>query len=242
MKFLSVILLGFQAIVVSAQISVTKLDGTPINDGDVFGFSSLTEPTNYLGLKVLNNSNQDINVKVKCVDIVNANGSDVQLCFGPVCVPSITIGNSYPNIAAVIEANSANGDFDHFINFNPGTNPSLPVLYTFKFFQVDDNNVEIGNSVTFSYRYVSPLSVSSFSELEQAGVTLKSNLISNNIEINTRKDITITLFDANGKLMVRQNLSVGYQYVDISRFNSGIYLLQVDYKDGPAGTLKLVKQ
>ncbi len=242
MKYFLALMIGLQSFVCLAQLSVTKLDGTPINDGDVLTFDSAVEPASYLGLKVFNNSNEDINVKVKCVDIVNANGTNVQLCFGPVCVPTITIGNSYPNIAAVIEANSSNGNFDHFLNLNTGIDPNIPVLYTFKFFRVDDNNVEIGNSVTFSYRYTSLLGVSNFSELGQTGVSLRSTLISNTIEMTTVKNVMYTIYDVNGKALSGQNLTSGEHSINVSNLPTGVYILQLDSSDGHKGTMKILKR
>lgn len=242
LKYLLALLIGLQSFVSFAQLSVTKLDGTPINDGDILTFDSAIEPASYLGLKVFNNSNEDINVKVKCVDIVNADGTNVQLCFGPVCVPTITIGNSYPNIAAVIEANSSNGNFDHFLNLNTGINPNAPVLYTFKFYRVDDNNVEIGNSVTFSYRYVSALGVSSFGQLEQAGVSLSSTLVSNYLQMTATKNVRYTIYDVNGKALSSQALVSGEHTVNVSNLPKGVYILQFDSSDGQKGSVKVLKQ
>jgi len=154
-------------------------------------FNSATEPGSYLGIKIFNNSNADINIKVKVESIVNANGTNLQLCVGDVCLSTITAGNTYPNFPAVIEANGQNGDFDHFLNLNTGIVQTVPVEYTLKFFQVDDNGVEIGNSVTFSYIYASALGISNFSALAQSGVTLKSNVVTSDIEMNLTKKCSI---------------------------------------------------
>lgn len=243
MKTVLIYIFCLQSLYSIAQMSLTKIDGTPINDGDVFNFTSALEPDSYLGIKVINNSNSDINVKVKCVNIINSNGSNVQLCFGNICVPNITTGNSYPNVPAFIEANSSNGNFDHFLNTNTGINPNLPVEYAFRFYQVDDNGIEIGNTVSFTYRYSATLSNQSFSnQLSTLGVSLKSNIVTNSLEIEASKNTQMSMYDINGKLVREQNLNSGSHSIDTSILNSGTYILSFRNNEGQTATSKIIKK
>ena len=238
--FLSIICLS--SLFATAQMSLKKLDGSPINNGDVLVFDSVEESYSYLGIKIYNDSDNDINIKVKVENIVNSNGTNLQLCVGNVCLSTITAGSSYPNFPAVIEAHNQNGDFDHFLNLNSGIDQTAPVEYTLKFFQVDDNGVEIGNSVSFSYRYVSALGVSNFNALAQSGVTLKSNIVTNEIEMTTTKNVQYDLYDISGKSIVHQNVTAGDYRVDVSNLNSGVYILYFQNNEGQKASARIIKK
>ena len=225
-----------------SQMTLKKLDGTPINNGDLLSFSSLEDPDNYLGIKVYNSTATPIRVRIKCESITNANGSDVQLCFGDVCVGTIIEGNSYPNNPSIIPANGVNGDFDHFLNLNPGTDPNANVEYVFKFYQVADGGVEVGNSITLTYRYTAPLSTTTFDSLESVGVILKSSIIQNVIEITTLKNVQMIVYDLNGNQIKNQNLNSGDYSIDVSNFSSGVYILSFKNEKGQSISKKIIKK
>lgn len=238
--FLSIICLS--TFLASAQMSLKKLDGTPINDGDVFVFDSAEEPASYLGIKIYNNSETDINIRVKVESIVNSTGTDLQLCVGNVCLSTITAGSSYPNFPAVIEANSENGNFDHFVNYNSGIDQTAPVAYSFKFFQVDDNGIEIGNTVRFSYRFVSALGTSSFNTLAQSGISLKSNIISSALEMTTTKNVQYNLYDISGKSILQEKINAGEYRIDVTNLNSGVYILYFRNDEGQEASSRIIKK
>lgn len=243
MKKIFIAFVALFSLVASAQMSLKKLDGTPINNGDVFTFDEAEEPGSYLGIKIYNDSPNPINVKVRVESITNADGTNVQLCVGDVCLNEIFVGNSIPpNFPAMIEGNSENGNFDHFLNLNSGINLALPVAYSFKFYQLSDDGVEIGNSVSFSYRFVSPLGVSDFTVLEQAGIQLKSNIISNNLEMMLDKNVEFVLYDVSGKAVLSQKAEIGTHIVDVSNLNSGVYILFFENKDGQTGSTRIIKR
>ena len=243
MKNIFVAIISLVSLISSAQMTLKKLDGTPINNGDVFTFDVAVEPGSYMGIKIFNSSANPINVKARVESITNADGTNVQFCLGDVCLGTVVAGNSYPpSFPAIIDANSENGDFDHFLNLNSGINPNLPVTYSFKFYQLDGTGAEVGNSVSFSYRYVSPLGVSNFNQLEQSGVVLKSNIVSNELEMTTTKELQYTLFDVNGKSVLSQNLEIGNHAIDLSNFNAGIYILSYQNKEGQNGSIRIIKK
>lgn len=225
-----------------SQMTLKKIDGTPINSGDVIVFNSTTDPDSYLGIKVYNSSSTDINVKIKCESISNENGSNVQLCFGDVCVNNIIVGNSYPNIPALIEANNSNGNFDHFLNTNTGTNPNSPIEYVFKFYQVTDSGSETGNSVTFTYRYSPNLANKEFNSLINFGINLKSNAVDKVLEFDTTSKVTLEIYDLNGKLQFNQNLDSGNQTIDISTLNSSVYFMSFTNSEGKKAISRFIKK
>lgn len=240
MKRIFIAALSLFTLVAAAQLEVKRTDGTPINDGAVFTFTSLTQPENYLGIKLYNTSDEEIRVRAKVESIVNSNGTNLQLCIGGVCLLSITAGNTYPNFPAIIEANGENGNFDHFVNFNPGIDPAQPVEYTIRILMVNEANQEVGNSVTFTYRYVSPLSTDSFS-LNSLGVALKSTYVDSSLMLTSTADANVQLFDVNGKLVQRHTISAGESYLDVSALNSGVYIANFTV-NGRSASTRIVKK
>lgn len=243
MKKIFIATVALFSLVASAQMSLKKLDGTPINNGDVFTFDVAEEPGSYLGIKIYNDSSEPINVKAQVVGFTNADGTNVQLCLGDVCLATIVAGNSYPpNFPAIIEGNSENGNFDHFLNLNSGIDTNLPVTYSLRFYQLDGSGSEIGNSVSFSYHYVSPLGISDFAQLAQSGVSLKSNIVANELEMIVTKNIQYSLYDVTGKSVLSQNAAIGNHTADLSNLSSGTYILSYQNKEGQTGSIRIIKK
>ena len=225
-----------------SQISLKKLDGTVINDNDILTFTSATSPNAYLGFKVYNAASSDTKVKIKVQSLVNTTGTNVQLCFGVVCVATIVQGNSYPNIPVTIPANGQNSNFDHFENLNTGNGVNYPMDYVFKFYQVNDSGVEVGNSVTFTYRFNPNLAIDDFTQLENSGIVLNSSLIQSQLDIRATKNNTMQLFDLNGKLIKTATLPIGEHAIDTSNLISGMYILKFrNEEEGQESSIKIMK-
>ena len=240
MKKITLLFILFSAFSFS-QMTLKKLDGTPINNNDVFTFTSLKDPQNYLGLKIYNSSPNNINVKAKCISITNGNGIGTQLCFGGVCVSDISAGNTYPSNAAVIPANGSNENNDHFLSTTAGTNPGNNLEFVFKFFQINSFGAEIGNSVTFTYRYSPVLATNSLNNVMDIGVKLKSNLVTNQLDLEVSRPATCQIYDLNGKLLNPLNLVTGNQTIDVSYLKSGFYFLSVRDEENLQSTVKFLK-
>jgi Secretion system C-terminal sorting domain len=241
MKKVLIIIICLISLVGFSQMTLKKLDGTVINDGDVLTYTQATDPESYLGLKIFNSSSSDIRVKIKVISLVNVTGSDFQLCIDPICVSSLTVGNSYPDSGSIIPANGTNGNYDHFVNTNPG-NGSV-IEYGFKLYQINDNDQEVGNAITFTYRYNGSLSNQSFSnQLSTLGVSLKSNIVANSLEIEASKNTQLSMYDINGKLMREQILNSGSHSIDTSILNSGTYILSFRNNEGQTATSKIIKK
>ncbi|HMI08484.1 MAG TPA: T9SS type A sorting domain-containing protein [Flavobacterium sp.] len=247
MKKLLIAVFCLNGILAFAQLSVKKLDGTVINDGDVFVYNTLSNPddlenpNNYLGLKIYNTSAQSIHVKAEVVSISNSTGDNLQLCIGDVCLSAITAGSSYPNSATTIAGNGQNSDFDHLLNGNAGIDTNLPVEYVVKIYMLS-GNTPVGNSVTFTYRYQSTLATTGFGSLASAGIVIKSNLVGNQLEVQTQKDVTVTIYDLNGKLVNSTKLVSGTQSIDVSSLNAGMYIANFKNEAGQQATVKIIKK
>jgi hypothetical protein len=242
MKFILVSILSLVSLMTFSQVSLKKLDGTVINNGDVLNYSQITEPDCYLGLKIYNSSSANILVKIKVVSVVNSDASNLQLCINPVCVSNLIIGAAYPSDGSVIPANGQNGDLDHFLNNNGGIVPNQNVDYVFKLFMIDENEVEVGNSITFTYRYSPNLSTSDFNQLAAIGVQINSTVATNALEFTSTAAIVTTIYDLNGKVVVSTESTSGNQAIDVSNLSASIYLARFTTLDGNYKTIKFVKK
>lgn len=226
----------------NAQITLTKHDGTIISDGQVLVFNSLVYAQSELAFYVNNVSSSSTRVKIRCESITNSDGSGMELCFGNVCLSSVSAGNSYPNAPVTIAGNSSSGNFDHFLNANAGDGVNYPMDYVFKFYQLDNSSNEVSNAITMTYRYSPTLAINNFSALENLGVKLKSTLIDSSLEFENSANVNMELFDLNGKLVNNQNFTSGSQSVDISNLSNNVYILNFSNQEGKKSSIKIIKK
>ena len=241
MKSILVTVLSLFSFLSFSQLTLKKLDGTVINNGDVLTFNHTEDPGNYLGLKIDNGYSSDIYAKIQVISFPEGYGSNLQLCINPICVSNLLVGNSYPSDGSYIPANSSNGDFDHFLNTNTGDGQTN-LDYVFRVYSENQDSIEFGNSITFTYRYSPTLSNSDFNQLASAGIQLKSTVIKNNVDLKVIKPVVANIYDLNGKLIVNQSLVAGDNSIEASKLASGLYLLSLTNNEGEKVTVKIVKE
>jgi hypothetical protein len=248
MKKIIIVIACFSSLLSFSQMTMKKLDGTPIINGDVLTYSVLGDPETassadpaYLGLKIYNSSANAINVKMRLISMSNADGNNLQFCIDPICIGTITVGSSYPSSGnSVVPGNGQNGSFDHFINNNPG-NGTSNVEYVLKFYMVNSFGAEIGNSITFTYRYSPALGVAT-NALENAGINAKSTLVDSQFEFDANSNGNAGLYDLNGRMITTINYVSGYNYLDVSNLNASVYILNFTNEEGKKAALKIIKK
>lgn len=248
MKKIIIVITFFYSALSFSQMTMKKLDGTPILNGDVLTFTSLGDPDTpatsdpaYLGLKIYNSAANNINVKMKLISMTNADGNNLQFCIDPVCVGTISVGSSYPSSqSSIIPANGQNGNFDHFINGNPG-NGTSNVEYVLKFYMVNSFGGEVGTSITFTYRYSPNLGVAT-NGLANTGINVKSTLVNSQVEFDATSNGKAELYDINGRMVTTVNYISGYNYVDVSNLNAAVYILNFTNGEGKKAALKIIKK
>lgn len=238
-KSIAALFLGF-GLLANAQISLSRPDGTPINEGDLFTYSTLTYPQASMDFHIHNNASTPTLVKVKSVSITNADGSGLELCVGPVCLSSIHAGSSYPSSAVSIPANSVNTT-NHVYNLDGGDGENYPMDYVFKVYQLNSSGAEVGNSITFTYRYQPNLKVNAFESLSNAGLSIDSNVISTALSYQATESGTITIFDLNGKLVNNTTVAAGNGIISLDTLQNGFYILNFNNQDKNA-SIKLIKK
>lgn len=234
------ILCGFLS---TAQISVSRVGGGLINDGDIVSFSSNTYPSASLEFHVSNASSTPTKVKIRVMSITNADGSMMELCFGIVCLSSVHEGSAYPSTPVTIPANSTENNFNHFFSSDPGDGTNYPIDYVFKFYQVDDSGIEIGNAITFTYRYTGgTLNTNSFEALSAKGLNLKSTLINNQIEYSASSNGTIELYDLSGKIIQSTYVNSGDGAIGAENLSNGLYILSFTNAENKKASIKISKK
>jgi hypothetical protein len=227
-----------------SQMTLVSYDGfgggntEEIFDGDILMYNQVGD---VIYFSIENSSSDPINVKIKVEEITNTDGSEVQFCIGGNCLVQIDEGTIYPISGNPIEV-AAGGNtmqqFDHFQNDNAGDGSNYPMDYVFKFFQVDEDDNEIGNPITFTYRFDPNLSVSGFEN--NLGVTLQNTLAIDLLTVRSMKSLNFEILNINGQLMDFSRIDSGINNLNVSNFNPGVYFIRFADENGNTTTMKFV--
>jgi len=223
----------------NAQIIITEENNTPIVDNETYSFADLgTE----LPIFITNEGDEPVHILAEVVSMNNASGSNLQFCVGGTCYASVEIGNTYPlSGALILQPGGNNGQFDHFFSSYPGDDTEVPVDYTFRFYEVDENGNELGDLVTFTYLYDASLSTSNYN-MESLGVTLNSSIIVDHISFHANERISVTVYDLNGKRVENQSFEQGSNQLNASQLTAGVYLVKFQTLNGKQATTKIIKK
>lgn len=211
----------------NAQFTVTDYDGVQILDGDIRGFNSTLASDATLYFWINNQSpDDDIFIKIKLESITNSDGSAFQFCFGTLCIFDVEEGQTYPTsgFPETIPAGGTNPQFDKFQNENEGNGSDYPIDYVWKFFQVDGDGNEIGESITFTYRFDPNLSVLDFDN--NLGVTLQSTVVNEFIDVESVNPVNFEIFSVNGALIKKGQVDSGINSISIPNFKTGLYFIR----------------
>ena len=225
-----------------AQFTVSKTDGTVVSTGQTLTFNSIVYAQASLALKITNTAANAINVRITCQSMSNTNGQLMEVCFGPDCYATTTVGDVFPSTGSV---NILAGGVDassHFFNNDLGISTSVPVDYVFKIYQVNTFGAQIGTPFIFTYRYDATLSNHMVEGLNIKSVSVKSTIVENNLDLEVNSKSDFTIYDLNGKLVLANTLDYGVQTVDVSNFVSGLYLINFVNEKGDSSSLKFMKK
>ena len=242
MKKNYVLLLLFVSQLSISQISITSY-GVPVTNGAVLAKNQIGYPQAEILFRVRNNGTTTTNVWAKCESLLNNNGSMFQFCFADVCFAEVQQGVVYPIQALTLTPGSSNGNFDHFLNDNSG-NGTYPLDFVFKFFQTNQasqGGTEVGNAITFTYRFDPTLSTDEVDQLQTSGVIVKSTVIDTELNLDVLKGTAMTIYDLNGKSVYGANLEYGIQSIDVSNLSAGIYIISFTNEEGITSTKKIIK-
>jgi len=244
MKKILILALFISQFSFAQEITMTRpSDGSPIVNGTVLA-SSVSGDASEIKFKVKNTGTITTNVWARCQSLINNDGSNFQFCFGQECIGEVSQGGVYPSVALTLAPNAANGNFDHFLNNNTGSE-AFPMDFVFNFFQTNQatqGGAEVGNSITVTYRFDPNLSIDDVNQLQNSGVIIKSTIVDNELTLDVLKASVMSIYDLNGKIVVNSNLDYGIQSIDVSNLSSGIYLVNFTNSEGKSSNKKIVKK
>lgn len=231
------LLFAFATALASAQFNVETHGGDQIVDGQVIAFGTLNAE---LGYYVNNESTTDeIYMRIEFVSAVNYNGVDMQLCFG-LCYDPIIEGQFYPQGGGVITiqpGENQNTDGDKFLNYNDGGGNLID--YNFRFFQVDGGGNEIGDDLSFTYRYDPNLSIA---DQNLVNAKIASTDVRDVLVVEALEATQLRIFDIQGRLVVSVQLNAGNNTVNVAHLPSQMYLVEMSNDRGANQVTKIVKR
>lgn len=224
----------------NAQFTVNKFNGTPFVDGEIIEFTSNSDAAAELKFTVTNTSTQNLDFKIRCMDLVNATGTNFQLCWAFECIPGVTLNGIYPNFQYIINAGSNTiGLGDSFKNFNPGTG-TFPMDHTFRIFARDLAGNIVGSALNLTYRYQGPLSIDKKDRLSLMGVKVLNTYVDNYVSLEIKEKVNYSLSNIQGQIIKSGTLDSNSN-LEFSSLNTGVYFLTFSNNDGLSDSIKIYK-
>lgn len=225
----------------NAQFTVNRIDGTPIQNNEILEFSTYGTNASEIKFVVNNTSTENLDFRIRCMDLVNATGTNFQLCWAGVCYPNVGLNVIYPNELNIINAGGSTMGFgDNFKNFNPGDGTNYPMDFSFRFFTRDLSGNNVGTPFNVTYRYQGPLSLEQRDKLSLMGVKVLNTYVNSFIGLEIQKNVDYSLTNIQGQKILSGNLD-NNSNLDLSSFQTGIYFLTFNNTDGLSDSIKIYK-
>ena len=225
-----------------AQFTVNKIDGTPYTNGEVIEFTTHSSSASELKFVVYNNSAENLDFKIRCMDLINTTGDNFQLCWSFECIPGVSLNSIYPDYPNIINAGAnTSGLGDNFKNFSPGDGANYPMDFSFRFFTRNIEGANVGSAFNLTYRYQGPLSIDQKNKLDLMGIKVLNTIVDNFVGLEINKTVSFSLLNLQGQTINSGKLDSNTN-LDLSHLQSGIYLLNFSSSEGLSDTLKIYKK
>lgn len=211
--------------------------GQPLTNGQVYEFATFHE----MQLRVQNNFEETKFLQIRVDNLVNTDGTDMQLCFGQ-CLYQVNVGTLVPDGYPIwLEPGEMNSYQDHIWNTNTGDGVNYPMDYTITFIETDEEGTPIQDLLTLTYRYNPELSTKD-NNLTKVGVRNINTAVADVISVDVSESLKLDLFNANGQLVKTTQLQAGQQNIEASSLASGVYIARFTSASNAVGQTKIVKK
>jgi hypothetical protein len=232
----------FMAPFLNAQFTVSRTDGTNFVNNEVIEFTSHSTAASEIKFFVTNNSTQNLDFRIRSLNMVNSTGTGFQLCWAFQCLASVSLNSVYPSNPYFVDAGASTaGSSDSFKNFSAGDGINYPMDFTFRFFTRNLIGLPVGGSLDVTYRYQGPLSIDKRDKLDAMGIRVRNTVVNEFIGLDIAKEVTYYLVNMQGQKISGGLLSSSIN-LDLSTLQSGIYLLNFSNNEGVSDTIKIVKK
>jgi hypothetical protein len=234
---LSLFFLGL--FITQAQFTVATDEGDPIIDGSVFTYSETGEEDGKITFNITNTGSSTIEMKLEFVSMNNTDGTGTFLCLFGNCLPpgGITPGGVYSGPNNTVAAGATSTTDNHFYNTNAGDGTNYPMEFVFRLFQVDGSGVEIGDSITFTYRYDPDAAIEDFN---QVSYQLFPNLSNDYVNLVIDETVSGKLINNTGQIVKQYRFNAGINKIDVRSFSQQLYYLVLTNKNGATSLAKIV--
>lgn len=232
--------------VLSAQdFIVTNGDNGVITEGEVLSFNTLGQDA-YIHILIHNQSEENLYFKLKAESRQNTTGTDVNFCFGEVCLFSFNPGQYVPPTiydAYLVSPGGTNHPQDKFFNMNEGDGENYPMIFEFGLYQYEtpDQDQTTGIKVlSFSYQY-SPSASTPSMTLQKLGVNVGNTVVNDSFTFALDNQMKLEVFDITGKSITGQSFGEGQNAFSTSNLSSGVYIAKFTDKQGRSASVKILK-
>lgn len=241
-----IILTGLFAVLFSnflnAQFTVNRIDGTPFVNNEIVEFTTSNTAAAELKFVINNTGTENLDFRIRCMNLINNTGANFQLCFGFDCFASVSANVIYPDYQVIINAGENRLGFgDNFKNFNPGDGVNFPMDYTFRFFTRNLAGTVVGSNFNLTYRYQGPLAIAQRDKLSAMGIKVLNNVVNEFIGLEIQKNTKYYLVNLQGQ-RISEGLLTGNTNLGLSHLQTGIYLLNFSNDEGLSDTVKIIKK
>ena len=226
--------------VAQAQFTAAQNDGTPITDGSIFTYNQTGDENALLTFNITNTGSESITMKLEYVSMSNGDGTGTYLCLFGICLPpgGISPGNIYAGNDNVIAPGATSTTDNHFYNTYVGDGTNYPVEYVFRLFQVDENDQEIGESITFTYRY--DPDYNSIEDEQMITYSLFPTISSTKIQLYISEVVEGILYDTQGRIINTYKFVEGENNIDVSNLQSQLYYLMLNNNQGQHSVTRII--
>jgi len=209
--------------VTQAQISLQYVEGgVDVNDGDIVTVTDENQVAKHF--IVTNNYAYDINISLEVVDIINTDGSELQICFGVGgnggCHFPVAEGNIFQG-GAPLSAGASTGQNDiDFMQIENGNFPTYPKDYVIKISALNTSDNSEISSITFTFRYDS----TSYIDKKLNKDDFQLSVSYGAININSKYAAKVSIYNLTGQKIKELNVNKGKTVINAD-FTKGIYII-----------------
>ncbi len=214
-----------------AQITITKLDGTPINDGDIITFNNVGDDANLTTL-ITNNAGTAIDLNLVAEDIIGTNGSQMEFCFSS-CLWGIVQGTIYGPLS--LDAGATTTELQ--VHFHNHSTENDVITYTFRIYEEGNSS----NVVHFTYKY--DVNYVGIDDIKSYDISVYPNPTTEYFKIRLPEELegsNITLTNILGEIILEKEINNSNEKVYVNNLAKGIYFYSIINANKLIETKKLI--